>query len=86
MSYQLRLNPKPDQVLNSLPEPLRSHVSRELLNLAQAPTALSKPVGSLQPLGQLFEIEFSGIFVSVIFRYGQDEATLFIESIQAEFA
>ena len=75
--------------MNALPPPLSEFVSAQLVRLCQSPTVLSQPVTILQPHGQLFEMRYESggavVWVSIVFRFGQDEQTIHIEHIASEF-
>ena len=83
------ITPAAASQLNALPGELAEFTRGQLARLSENPTALSKPASILQPRGQLFEVKYDRggveVWISVIFRFGQDEQTLFIEHIAAEF-
>jgi len=89
VSYVLIVTPAAEAQLRGLPTELGQFIRDQLAHLGESPTALSKPAALLQPRGQLFEIHYDRggvtVWVSVIFRFGQDEQTLHIEDIVAEF-
>lgn len=88
MSYALVITPAAAGQLDALPAELAEFTRGQLARLSENPTALSKPASILQPRGQLFEVKYDRgvvVWVSVIFRFGQDEQTLFIEHVAAEF-
>lgn len=89
MSYALIVTPTAEAQLRGLPAELGQFVRDQLTHLGESPTTLSKPATLLQARGQLFEIQYDSggvtIWVSVIFRFGQDEQTLHVEDIVAEF-
>jgi hypothetical protein len=90
MSYQLVVEPFAEAQLSALPAQLANMIQQQLQRLAANPVVVSKRTALLQPNGQLFEFhEAAGgisVWVSVIFRYGQDEQTLHVEHIAVEFA
>jgi hypothetical protein len=89
MAYALVVTPAAEAQLSALPIPLAQFVRQQLQLLIQATSALSKPAPILHPRGKLFEIHYdhagASAWVSIIFRYGQDEQTLHVEHIVAEF-
>ena len=89
VGYTLAITPVAEAQLGAFPEPLAQFVRSELTRLKENPTALSKPATILQPRGQLFEVRYDSggvvVWVSVIFRFGQDEQTLYVEDRVAEF-
>jgi hypothetical protein len=89
MSYLLALTPTAEAKLDGLPPPLAHFVREQFEVLLQNPVALSRPAPILYSRGQLYEIhddrDGASVWVSIIFRYGQDEATLHVEDIVAEF-
>lgn len=89
MSYSLILTVAAEAQLRALPEPLGGFVREQIQRLRQSPSALSRPASVLHARGQLFEFHYDrggvSVWVSVIFRYGQDEQTLHVEDIVTEF-
>ena len=89
MSYTFVVTPAAAGQLGAFPAELAESIRRQLARLAENPTGLSKPTSILQPRGQLFEFKYERggavVWVSVIFRFGQDEQTLFVEDVAAEF-
>jgi hypothetical protein len=88
MSYALDLTSLARRQLQSQPEPLRTYIFSALERLAVSPASFgSRP--STIPLGQSAEIEYRHegvvLWISVVFRYGQDEETLHIEQILVEY-
>jgi hypothetical protein len=88
MDYVLRVSPLAEQQLAAQPEPLRAFITAALEQLARGPSAFTRP-SALVTRGQLAEFKFDRagavVWVSVTFLYGQDEQTLFVEHIAAEF-
>ena len=89
MSYILVVTAAADAQLRALPAPLALFVREQLQRLLQDPVTLSRPASILSVRGQLFEAHFDrggvSIWVSIVFRYGQDEQTLHVEDVAAEF-
>ena len=89
MSYTVIITPAAARQLTDLPGQLAEFIREQLLHLMENPAVLSKPATILQPRGQLFEFKYDSggvvVWISVIFRYGQDEQTIHIEDIDAEF-
>jgi len=91
MSYSVETTPRADEELGVLPEPIRHIVIRRFMDFARNPSiggSISAP--SLYTPGQLFEMNLTydqmTCWVGVVFRYAQDEQTLVIERVYAEFA
>jgi hypothetical protein len=89
VGYTIVVTPEAAAQLAALPTQLSDFVREQLARLMVEPTLLSKPTTMLQPRGQLFELKYNSggvvVWVSVIFRFGQDEQTLYIEHVAAEF-
>jgi hypothetical protein len=89
VSYTLVVTPVAAGQLGAFPAELADSIRGQLARLAENPTALSKPTSILQRHGQLFEFKYERggavVWVSVIFRFGQDEQTLYVEHVVAEF-
>lgn len=87
--YAVVVTPAAAAQLAAFPLELQQFVQEQLVRLQDNPTSLSKPATLLLPQGQLFEFKYESgdavVWVSVIFRFGQDEQTLFVEHIVAEF-
>ena len=90
MSYNVETTPRADEELARLPGPIRSTVIRRLIEFAKNPGvggSISTP--SLYTPGQLLEMELTydemTCWVGIVFRYGQDEQTLVVERVYAEF-
>jgi hypothetical protein len=91
MSYKLRLSPEAEIDLRRLPPPVALFTARQLINLADDPTILSKPSHFPYPQGhQLMSCDYDHEsrrwFINVLFRYASDEATLEIVGISAQAA
>lgn len=89
MSYALVITPAAEDQLIALPAELASFVRLQLARLSENPTVLSKPTSILQTRGQLFEVKFDRggvvVWIRVVFRFGQDEQSLFVEHVAVEF-
>ena len=89
MPYSLIITPTAETQLLALPPELAQFVRQQLQWLIQDPVARSKPAPSLYSRGQLFEVHYErggvSVWVSIIFRYGQDEESLHVEDIAVEF-
>ena len=89
MSYALVITPAAADQLRALPAELAEFIRLQLARLSENPTASSKPASILQPRGQLFELKYDRggvvVWISIIFRFGQDEQSLFVEHIATEF-
>jgi hypothetical protein len=90
MSYSVETAPRADEDLGRLPAPLGNAVIRRFIEFAKNPGvggSVSAP--SLYTPGQLLEMQFNydqmTCRVGVVFRYAQDEQTLVIERVYAEF-
>jgi hypothetical protein len=89
MSYVPVLGQIARQRVMAQPEPLRSFILESLEILAANPTAISHRSESGTP-GQSVEFYFDreagvSMWVTVIFLYGADEQTLYIEHVDVEF-
>lgn len=89
MSYSIVIVPAAAGQLAALPAELAEFTRLQLGRLSANPTALSKSTSILQPPGQLFEVKYERggvvVWISIIFRFGQDEQNLFVEDIAVEF-
>jgi hypothetical protein len=91
MSYNVETTPRADDELGRLPESMRNIVIRRFMDFAKNPSLQgSRSAPSLYTPGQLFEMEFTydqmTCWVDIVFRYTQDEQTLVIERVYAEFS
>ena len=88
MSFEILLTPRADLALERLPLFLREFVEGHLVRLGEAPHAVARSaVSSPYPPGDMvyeFDLIRGGNewhHLSVFFRYGQDEATLYVVEI-----
>ena len=68
--------------------PVAAFVESQIALLEQNPTRVSRPAFSLLPTGQVFQFdhEFQGMTYQfdLVFRYGSDEQTLYLEYLYLE--
>ena len=85
MSYGVNLAPEAREDLAKLPSQIRSQVEQALARLADAPTALSRPSHFPYVPAQAYELEYqldeTEYFITILFRYSQDERDLIILAI-----
>src|SRR5207253_9014799 len=87
MSYEIILMPRAESDLMALPVHHQNFVETQLGRLAQSPVSLSRPAVFPYPPGsQIYEFdddsgEETWHHFAVLFRYGQDEATLYVVGI-----
>jgi hypothetical protein len=89
LPYRLIITPAVEAQLLNLPRALERFAREQLALLGQDPVGLSKPAPLLYRRGQLFEAHYARggvyVWVSIIFRYGQDEESIHIEDVTIEF-
>jgi mRNA-degrading endonuclease RelE of RelBE toxin-antitoxin system len=85
MSYGVALAPEALEDLARLPPEIRSRVEQALARLAGSPTALSRPSHFPYLPAQAYELQYqlesTEYFVTILFRYAQDEQNLVILAI-----
>jgi mRNA-degrading endonuclease RelE of RelBE toxin-antitoxin system len=86
MSYQIALSTEAQHTLAKLPIPVRQFVGRQLENLADSPTTLSRPSRfPYRAKCQLFQFdtEHEGKIweFAAMFQFSQDEQTLYVVAI-----
>ncbi len=88
MEYEIRLTARAKQDLSLLPDWAQMLMESHLVELAQSPSTLSRPVVSppYAPGGMIFEFDHGPIGTTlyhfvVFFRYGQDETELVVHGI-----
>jgi hypothetical protein len=87
MTYEVLLLPQAEQDLLALPLPLQTFLEQQLNQLAASPASLSRPAVFPYPSGyQLFQpdavlLDDRSHQFTILFRYGQDETTLYIAGI-----
>lgn len=88
MIYAIVLGDLPAQQISKQPDSVQRVMETALNRLAERPSRFTVP-SSGQKNGQGAEIPVdqggTSLWVVVLFRYGQDETTLHIESIRVEF-
>ena len=90
MSYAIVLEPDARAALAALPAPVADRVRGELQTLAASPSAQPTRSSNIpMPAGQLYQATFTAggvtCMLDVVFRYGQDEQTLFIVGLFVEY-
>jgi len=85
MSYGVALAPEALEDLAKLPLGIRARVEQALVRLAESPTALSRPSHFPYVPAQAYELHYqlesTEYFVTILFRYAQDEQTLIVLAI-----
>lgn len=87
MSYEILLTARAEARLFAIPDEFRTIIEQRLLELAEAPVSLSRSAVFPYPEGgQLYEfdVDYGGLdwdHFAILFRYGQDEATLVVIGI-----
>jgi hypothetical protein len=90
MSYSVESTPEADDDIAAIPSAIASRILAAFAQFARSPgTANSRSTPITYPAGQLFEtdVHVQGIVchVGIVFKYGQDEATLFIEHVYVDY-
>jgi mRNA-degrading endonuclease RelE of RelBE toxin-antitoxin system len=85
MSYGVALAPEALEDLQKLPPAIRTRVEQALSLLAENPTALSRPSHFPHVPCQAYELHYqeqsTEYFITILFRYAQDEQSLNILAI-----
>jgi len=90
MSYNVETTPLADEELARLPVLIRNAVIRRFIDFAQNPgVGGSTSAPSVYTPGQLLEMQMPydqmTCWIGIVFQYTQDERSLIIERVYAEF-
>jgi hypothetical protein len=85
MSYAVVFSPQAETSFFALPPPVGARVLDHVEQLAEHPARLSRPLHGSTRGGQVFQFEVvdgaRAWNITIYFRYGQDEGSLWIEQL-----
>jgi hypothetical protein len=90
MSFRIEFEPSGQDAFDRLPASVRPAVARALLRLAESPyRAVTRPTATPYPGAQQYTTSTpaGGItcLIDVVFRYGQDEETIYVYFVYVEY-